>query len=184
MDKLHTLDADAGAHAVSGPRSIHASPHTDAQSPRTIDRTGDHVIASWLHFLFVVWRRETTVDAVLKMEASLDELARSVGHDVGAFIIAEEGARAPSPAVRNPIAKVMKDAPVAFCAVVLEGTGFRAAALRAFATGIGLLARPRYPYRPFATVLDGAKWLENRTPQGVLCVPADSIASAVHRVRG
>jgi hypothetical protein len=184
MDRLRTLYAEAVAHAESAPAPLPTSPHADQQPPRTIHATQDHLIASWLHFVFVVWRRETTLDGVLRMSASLDDLARNVGHEVGAFIIAEEAARAPPPAVRNPIATVMRTAPVAFCAVVLEGAGFRAATLRAFATGVGLLARPRYPYRPFATVIDAAKWLESRTPENVPTVRADAIAGVVHRVRG
>jgi hypothetical protein len=129
---------------------------------RVIERTADHLIASWLHFVFVVWRGETTIDGVHVMSATLAEVARSVGYNAAAFIIAEESASAPPPEVRTPIVDMLRTAPLSACGVTLEGSGFGTAARLAFATGVGLLARPPFLYRPFSSVTETAMWLAHQ----------------------
>jgi hypothetical protein len=152
-------------------------------SAQIIDRTPDHVLASWRDILLVVWRRQTTLGAVHTMGVSLGVLARRVGHPVDLVIVAEQTAAAPDADVRRPIAQVLKAAPIARCAVVLEGDGFRAAALRAFATGVGMLACPPFPYRPFAHVVDAASWLATCGSSHTPPLWAESIERAVRYAR-
>ena len=61
-------------------------------SAQIIDRTPDHVLASWRDILLVVWRRQTTLGAVHTMGVSLGVLARRVGHPVDLVIVAEQTA--------------------------------------------------------------------------------------------
>jgi hypothetical protein len=160
-------------------QSFHGDP-----DPQVIDRTPDHLIVSWRHILLVVWRQHTTLGAVHTMGLALGELASHVGRPGDLLIVAEETAAAPDAEVRGPIAQVLRTAPLARCAMVLEGYGFRAAALRAFATGVGLLARPPFPYRPFAHVGEAAKWLAACEVNRARPLQAHAIEYAVRCARG
>ena len=169
------------------PRVMIQSPttSTDRQdTARIVDDTCDHLIGTWQSVVFVVWRRETSVAGVGRLVGTLHELARGIANNVVLFVTAEEDALAPAPRARGPLAQMLRTAPLASCAVTLEGEGFRAAALRAVATGIGLAARPRFPYRPFSTVQAAAVWLEKERPAGVPALHASALVRAIARARG
>lgn len=58
-------------------------------------------------------------------------------------------------------------APVGCCAaLVFEGTGFRAAAVRGVVTVLNTLARQAYPYKSFGTVDAGATWVASMHNDG------------------
>jgi hypothetical protein len=51
-------------------------------------------------------------------------------------------------------------------AIVIEGGGFRGAALRTIVSGIYLFMRKSYPHKICGTPLEGASWLAPRLPAG------------------
>ena len=51
-------------------------------------------------------------------------------------------------------------------AVVHEGSGFRAAAVRSVVTGLAMMANLPYPHKVFANVDDAARWLNLSSPVG------------------
>jgi hypothetical protein len=51
-------------------------------------------------------------------------------------------------------------------AIVIEGKGFRGAALRTIVAGIYLFVRKSYPHKICGTPLEGATWLAPRLPAG------------------
>jgi hypothetical protein len=63
-------------------------------------------------------------------------------------------------------------------ATVIEGSGFRAAAVRGVVTGMTLLLRASYPAKTFATVRDAGTFVAGVAPLG-----ADDIANAVAQLR-
>jgi hypothetical protein len=140
-------------------------------------------MATWGSFLFAVWRRETTAVAVETLAARLGQLAADVGHEVGIVVIIEEGAAGLTPQVRQLMTRRLQSAPLGVCVLAVEARGFQAAALRAIITGVGLLARPPFPYRAFASVEDAAKWLVRQERAGLPSVPAEALERAVRRVR-
>jgi hypothetical protein len=154
------------------------------ETARIVEDTCDHLIGTFQSVVFVVWRCETSVAGVSRLVATLHQLARGLANDVVLFVVAEQDALAPAPAARGPIAQMLQTAPLACCVLTLEGEGFRAAALRAVATGIGLVAAPRFPYRPFSTVQAAAAWLEEERPAGLPALHAGALVRAIGRARG
>jgi hypothetical protein len=68
--------------------------------------------------------------------------------------------------------------------VVIEGTGFQAAAVRAFTTGVHLFLGRPFPLRCFHTVGEAAPWLAEGLP---VCAgkqtQAREIVAAIHALR-
>ncbi len=50
-------------------------------------------------------------------------------------------------------------------AVVFEGDGFRSAMGRAVATGLSLVARPKFPFRAHAMIPAAVQWLAEVAPE-------------------
>jgi hypothetical protein len=62
-------------------------------------------------------------------------------------------------AVRDEMVVLARDFPSRCSAVVLEGSGFKAAAGRAMMSAIFLLSRPKYPYKITGAVGEAAGWV-------------------------
>lgn len=121
----------------------------------------DHCVAVWGPVVILIWRHETTLDGVRAVDERLHDFARTNPSGGGLMTIIEANAPLPEAHVRDALAGVLKKHPVAIksSAVVHEGSGFRAAAVRGVVTGLTLLARQPFPHRIFATVDDGSRWL-------------------------
>jgi hypothetical protein len=132
-------------------------------APRIAEQTTDHAFGTWHHLVIVVWKRETTVRALMSIGALVRALAKERGTQVGLLSIVEDGAPLPSAEARKVTAEQLHGAPINLSAMAFEGQGFRAAAVRGAITGIGLLARTPYPHRTFGTVKDAAVWIEKET---------------------
>jgi hypothetical protein len=120
----------------------------------------DYCIATWGPVYIVIFRHETTMEGVRAVEQRLQEFHRLTSH--GAFItIVEANAPLPEAHVRDALASLLKKMAsfIRSSAVVHEGSGFRAAAVRGVVTGLTLLARQPYPHRIFARFDDAARWL-------------------------
>lgn len=113
--------------------------------------------------MICLWRRETTPSAV---QALYDVTAR-LGTPSGMLTVVEANAALPNSQVRAAVANVLRDSArsVVCSALVFEGEGFRAAAVRAITTTISQLARAPFPHRVFGTVEEAARWLESIEPQ-------------------
>ena len=61
--------------------------------------------------------------------------------------------------MRDETAAITRDYPSIAAAIVIEGAGFRAAAVRAVVAAIYLVSRSPYPHRIVESVEDGARWL-------------------------
>ena len=96
--------------------------------------------------------------------------------------IVEQGAPLPSTQARTVTAEILRTAPIRLSAMVFEGQGFGAAAVRGVITGIGLLARTPYPHRTFATVTEAVSWIERETRENE-SMPRRSVEAAVAEVR-
>jgi hypothetical protein len=123
--------------------------------------TADHLILSWERCVGVVWKRETTVAAVAKVEQVFRELHQRYSSGVYLMTVVEEGALMPNSEAREAVAVFLRSAAgkLRMSAVVHEGAGFRAAAVRSVVTGLSMLVRLPYPHEIFATVEQAAKWL-------------------------
>ncbi len=147
--------------------------------------TADHVLATWRSVVVVVYRVETTTEALRRLRPIVDDLARQYPDGIHYLTIVETGAREPSSEVRGAISTFFTKSAnaVKLSALVFEGTGFRAAFVRSVASSIARFSRYPFPHKVFATVDAAVTWLRATSPGLGACTASD-LASAVAQVRG
>lgn len=109
--------------------------------------THDYAVGVWRNVVVVDWRARTTVEAVRDVHLRLQRLTRT--HPEGVFYLAfvAEGALPPDIEARRTLANMLKAGrSILAGAVVFDGAGLRGAFVRGVATGLVVLARPRFPF--------------------------------------
>ena|SRR5258706_8711818 len=120
----------------------------------------DYCMASWHRFYIDIWRVNTTIEGVRVLKAGFAKFAAEHPGGVGLLTIVEPRAPLPPSDARDALAAYLAEAAasIKYSAVVFEGDGFRAAAVRGVVTGLTLLARPPYPHKVFANVQQAVGW--------------------------
>jgi hypothetical protein len=123
--------------------------------------TDDHIIMIWDRSVCVVWKKATTLAGVEKLTSVYNEQAGRHPDGLYLLTIVEPTASLPPPEAREALAVFLRGGGgrTRLSAVVHEGNGFRAAAVRSVVTGLAMLVRLPYPHEIFATVEQAAKWL-------------------------
>lgn len=139
-----------------------------ADTAEVIDVTKDHLISTWRNVLILVWKHETTTDGVHKLKSTYQSLAEKYPKNVFLLTIVEQDAPMPPSPVRVALADFLASCggKMVLSAVVHEGSGFRAAAVRSVVTGLAMMANLPYPHKVFANVDDAARWLHMSSPVG------------------
>ncbi len=127
-----------------------------------------------------VWRGRTTY---LEAKAALSltrKAVRTLKSPLGLLVIIEEGSELPDKKTQKVLQEVGRSLePIGQgCALVYEGTGFRAAAVRAVALSMQLVVKQNYPTRVMSNVPQAVMWLEQR-----LSLPPSSLAIQVRDLR-
>lgn len=118
-----------------------------------------HVKAIAGNMLFVIWRRETQPQAFLQLVDVTEDLARSHSRGVGVLQVVETTAAPPSAATRASFKLVIQKLPsVKHYSVVHDGSGFKAASVRAIMTGAYSVVRPPFEHLVASTVREAARW--------------------------
>jgi hypothetical protein len=145
--------------------------------------TRDHVIATWDRVMIILFRVDSTMAAVRSGYEIFDRLAREYP---GVFLltIVEKDARMPSVVVRDAVAEFLSQAAgrMILSAVVYEGTGFRAAAVRSVVSGLAMLTNYSYPHKVFPRVEGAVSWFRTSSPVARSWDEATLLA-AIQRVR-
>ena len=112
-----------------------------------------------------VWQSAPQIEHARSSVALLTRLSRAHG-EIGLLAILAEGCALPDEAVRATLAEglVRVEGCIAGVANVVEGQGFRAAALRGALTSLALLVGARYPQKVFGDVTAAAAFLTERAP--------------------
>jgi hypothetical protein len=129
-----------------------------------IDR--DHVVGTWRNVFINVWRHQTEERAVLNLKPVIEALKAAHPAGIAMLTVVEPDAELPTPGARRELPKLLKDVAqgVACSALVFEGVGFRAAAVRALTTTFTMLASPPFPHRVFSDVSGAAAMFVERMP--------------------
>ena len=133
----------------------------------------------------IVWKVRTLASTVDRMREAVLRKARAAHGKVGILIVVAPDAPMPDAAAREGIAKLFTDLgdELAGSALVYEGEGFRAAAVRGVVTGIALLVRRPFPHRIFESASSGAAWLVGELAKAGITTTADELVRGVERVR-
>jgi hypothetical protein len=122
-------------------------------------------VMTWDRCVGVVWKRETTLEGVEALAQAYREQASRYPSGVYLLTIIEQGAPMPSTEEREAVAVFLRSGGgrTRMSAVVSEGSGFRAAAVRSVVTGLAMLVRLPYPHGVFGSLDQAAKWLGTST---------------------
>ena len=152
-------------------------------TPRILLHDKDYCTAAWRDLFVLIWRHETTLEGIKAGRDALASMGQSHPDGCAMLTIVEPGAPMPPAEARDALSEVLRDAGdiIKVSAVVFEGAGFRAAAVRSVVTGISLVAKQPYPHKVFATVDAAASWLSPSLPEGP--TPPQTLVDSVVTLR-
>jgi hypothetical protein len=168
-----------------------------ADLARLVERHPEFSLGVWRNLLVPVWLSRTTVFAAQKAIAQSEKLIRSYPEGIVMLTLIGNDAGKPDAAAVKLLAEHMSSIAghIKHSAVVFEGTGFRAAFIRAVTTGLSLLANHPYPHRmcEFDTAVeDVARAMSQAKGTPVLAVSVrravqdirrDALSAAQHQLR-
>lgn len=134
-----------------------------AISLRRLHVDGDHATAIVGQFGLVIWRGETTEDAVGRVYSMGLELIGDGSTPVCIIGIVEGSAKVPNAEARRLSARYndeMADKGVVGYAGIMPKPGFSGAWIRGVITALHLLARKRYPFHMFGSTCEACEWLK------------------------
>ncbi len=148
---------------------------------RVLDVGDGLVLGGFGQFFVVVYTGAVCDASVRRIEAAFDAFRARARRPFGLYTVVEEQAPLPPASVRDGLARFLANAgtDVEASALVQEGSGFRAAAVRSVAVGLSLVARQPYPHKVFSTVAEASQWLV-RSFAGVR---PDELSDAVAAIR-
>ncbi len=118
----------------------------------------DHAKGVAFNMLFLSWRFHTHAKAVEPCFGLLQQLGDQYPGGVGVCHVVEADAIAPSFAARKLMAELQRLPIVKHYSVTHEGTGFKAASIRAVVTGINALSRANCAHSVQSTFVRAAEW--------------------------
>jgi hypothetical protein len=130
----------------------------------------DHRTGSWGQLFVVVWKVNTTMEGVTALRQGVTQLGKKNPQGIGLLTVVEANAPMPSSEARDAIATFLREAGsfINASAVIFEGEGFRAAAVRSVVTGLTMLAKQPYPHKVFAGITEAAAWLAPKVAGGTI----------------
>jgi len=111
----------------------------------------------------LIWRGPVNAERFSIQRESIERVAREYPGEAAVLCIIEPASEPPSQELREAASAMLTQlAPRLRCvAYVVEGTGFRAAAVRGVLCGIELIRRNPYTARYFATVEQATTWMDS-----------------------
>jgi len=152
-----------------------------------LERDENHTVFTYGRLFVMMWHVDTMLGAVNFVSRHITEFACDLTpRRIGLLTVVEEHVSMPSAEARAGLAVLMQmKAPYLIrSAVAYEGSGFKAAAIRAVSTGIALLSNHSFPHRIFSGVGAATAWLgEGMTTALGTRHPGAQLARAVEDVR-
>ena len=117
-----------------------------------IDR--NHVVGTWRNVFICVWRHQTEESAIVKLKPVIEGLKIRNPAGIAMLTVVEPDADLPTPGARQALPRLFKEVAkgISCSALVFEGEGFRAAAVRALTTTFNMVASQPFPHRVCSNV--------------------------------
>jgi hypothetical protein len=125
----------------------------------------DHIKGTAFNIAFMVWRHRTLVGPYRDGIALVNRLALKYPNGVGVMHVVETEASPPDSDARKAFTEFLKQPVIKHFSVTHEGSGFKAASVRAIVSGVHALARPSFEHAVHSTVADAARWAANLNRQ-------------------
>ena len=155
-------------------------------SPSLLHREADFALATFGDIFMTIWRDKTTMEGVRASRSAVEAFSAGRRREIGMLTIVEPGAPIPARAERTALADYLRAVSdsIKVSALVYEGEGFHAAAVRSLVTGLTLIARQDYPHRVFDSVDKAAVFMAPLLVQRDDSTPlAQEIIDAVAQLR-
>jgi len=129
----------------------------------------DHALGLLGHHLIGVWDGTVTVPSIQKWQRQIESLVSAAPRRTVYLSYERSGFQMPDDTVRKLIIETLRsiDGQLAACAVVLPGSGFKNAAVRALVSGLALVARPKTPLKSLHTIDEAHAWVRAHLPKDV-----------------
>jgi hypothetical protein len=134
------------------------SPRSEPGTFELIEIDEDHAKARAFNMLFMVWRKRTLADAYGRSIPLARELIGKFPEGIGISQVVEVDAVPPDSDARTLFSYLSRLDGLVHLAVIHDGVGFKAAAVRAIMTGVQALARPKCKLTVVADVNTAAQW--------------------------
>ena len=142
----------------SSPSSPSVAPTRVASDLEVAGLDEDHVAGTIHNLVIIVWRFRTRFEPYRAGIRLLEKLSRSHPEGVGTLQIVETEASPPEADARKAFKDALEVPGLRHFSVTHEGTGFKAASVRAIVWGVHTLARPTFPYAVHDSVAEAARW--------------------------
>jgi hypothetical protein len=121
----------------------------------------DHCVATWDRVLIQIWRAETPVEAVIRLDRIAHTFMAAEPRRISSLAIIEATATPPNHVARAALSKFYRELSPEICAaiVVAEGGGFRAAFVRGVGITLSTLAPRALPFKFVGTVTEATALL-------------------------
>jgi hypothetical protein len=155
----------------------------DIANPKAV--CPDYCFAEWRDVFIILWRKQTTMEGVERLMELCNAFAAERPHFF-LLTVVEMNAPLPEAKVRERLATFLAQhgQKIKRSAVVFEGSGFRAAAVRGVVTGLTMLARMPYPHKVFAASREAAGWMRGDDDPSVGGLDSRELLSALADLRG
>lgn len=152
-----------------------------ANDLRIHEITQEYCLATHRNVLLQIWTRSTPLQGARSARRVARELAARQQGQLATLVIVPVDSAMPDAETRQELSLLIADLGpnAAALALVHEGTGFRAAALRAVLTSITFLAQKKVPEHVCSSVDEAVGWLGQR----VVGINTKALIQAVSEVR-
>lgn len=125
---------------------------------KLVDADKDHAKATAFNMLFMVWRYETRPGAYRRGIRLAEELGAKFAGGIGIAQVVEMEAVPPSAETRKIFIDLWRQAPVKHYSVTHEGTGFKAASVRAVVGTVHALGCRNCEHAVHKSIRQAAEW--------------------------
>ena len=123
------------------------------------ESTVDIVVGSWCDFFLAHFKLKSDINVSNIVAGNMVEFAQTRPDGIGLITLLSMKSSIPSRDARRVMADALAKTPITVAATIMEGLGFRAAAVRGFTSGLAMLAKQQYPYKFFRSVDESIGWI-------------------------
>jgi hypothetical protein len=145
----------------------------------------DHCAAIFQNFLLMVVHEDPLPDLPTHQVRWVEHLRRQASGPLGFIVVLRPENPPPKEAARTTIKRAFElfGESMSFGAMVVEKTGFTAAAQRSALTMIMLAARPRFPLKVFAKVSEACNWMSEQASSGSRPISGTELLATVEHLK-
>lgn len=135
--------------------------------------------------LVLWWRQAPTLPAVRTIGETIERVTKLRSSNTRMLVVTSAAMKAPDSEARDAMVASNRRtaAKMAAVALVIEGEGFAAAAVRAVISGMYLVLKPPHPLKTHSDIATAARWLIEQKCDVPASISASDLVDAVARAR-